>query len=171
MRTFGVGVVLAFAVVLPRAVHAADAARQAEVAQPGAQAKPFQLSVTFHIFTKTQDDGIQWVVVRNFADVEQVPLIRQHLREMQTKFHQRDFAGPTRIQGHEMPGLALLEAAKPGAITYNYWDVDGGAELRYRTSDVALVAALRAWFDAQVSDHGTDAVEGHGHSFGSAPTN
>jgi hypothetical protein len=29
-----------------------------------------------------------------------------------------------------------------------------------RTSDPVLVAAIHKWFDAQVSDHGKDAIEG-----------
>ena len=60
-----------------------------------------------------------------------------------------------------MPGLADLKAARPGQVTIEYRDVDAGAELRYRTSDAKLVAALHQWFDAQLSDHGADAMAGH----------
>lgn len=35
-----------------------------------------------------------------------------------------------------------------------------GAELDYKTTDPKLVAALHKWFDAQLSDHGSDAMEG-----------
>jgi len=38
-----------------------------------------------------------------------------------------------------MPGLAQLKAAKPGEIATSYRDVEGGAELRYRTAEAALV--------------------------------
>jgi hypothetical protein len=41
--------------------------------------------------------------------------------------------------------------------------VRGGAELVFRTRNPQLVGALHAWFDAQVSDHGRDAMEGHAH--------
>jgi hypothetical protein len=41
--------------------------------------------------------------------------------------------------------------------------VEAGAKLTYRTSDAKLVAALHRWFDAQLSDHGTDAMAGHSH--------
>jgi hypothetical protein len=62
-----------------------------------------------------------------------------------------------------MPGLAALKAARPGQVAIEYRDVSGGAELRYRTADARLVAALHAWFDAQLSDHGADAMAGHHH--------
>ncbi|MNR67789.1 hypothetical protein D3C85_1919740 [compost metagenome] len=47
------------------------------------------------------------------------------------------------------------------AITYK--DIEGGAELAFKTSDPALIAALHQWFDAQLSDHGKDAMEGDAH--------
>jgi hypothetical protein len=38
--------------------------------------------------------------------------------------------------------------------------------LAYKTPDTSLVAALHPWFDAQLSDHGTDAMGGHIHHDG-----
>ena len=60
-----------------------------------------------------------------------------------------------------MPGLAELKAAKPGQIGIAYRDVKDGAELTYNTSDASLVVALHQWFDAQLSDHGKDAMGSH----------
>ena len=62
-----------------------------------------------------------------------------------------------------MPGLADLKAAKSGQVAIDYRNVDGGAELTYRTTDAKLVVALHEWFDAQLSDHGADAMAGHQH--------
>jgi hypothetical protein len=62
-----------------------------------------------------------------------------------------------------MPGLAELRAAPPGQLTITYRDLPGGAELLFRTRDANLVAALHQWFDAQLGDHGADAMEGHLH--------
>jgi hypothetical protein len=140
---------------------AADAQRQAEVATLGADVMPFGLKATTHIFTKTAEGGVQRVVAKSAADVQQVKLVREHLREIQTQFLKGDFSGPTHIHGAEMPGLADLKAAKPGQIAIDYKDVDSGAQLTYRTSDAVLVAALHQWFDAQLSDHGADAMAGH----------
>lgn len=67
------------------------------------------------------------------------------------------------IHGDDMPGLAELKAAKPGQLAIIYREVNDGAELTYKTKDPHLVEALHRWFDAQLSDHGADAMEGHQH--------
>lgn len=153
----------AAAAVLSAPAGAADAQRQAEVAQRGPDVMPFSLKATQHVFTKLPDGGVQKVVARNTTDIEQVKLVRGHLRDIQTQFLKGDFSGPTHIHGAEMPGLADLKAAKPGQIAIDYKEVAGGAELTYRTADPRLATALHSWFDAQVSDHGPDAMAGHMH--------
>jgi hypothetical protein len=142
---------------------AADAERQAEVAQRGAEVMPFSLKATTHIFTKSDDGGSQQVIAKNLSDSRQIRLIRKHLREIQTQFQRGDFSGPARTHGADMPGLAQLRAAKPGQISITYRDIRGGGELTYRSNDPNLVSSLHAWFDAQLSDHGADAMDGHMH--------
>lgn len=149
--------------LLPLCSHAADPARQAEVARRGADVMPFSLKATTHIFTKTADGGVQRVVARNAGDKRQVELVRAHLREIQGQFLKGDFSGPSHIHGGQMPGLSQLQAAKPGQIAIDYREVDGGAELAYRTADPQLVSSLHAWIDAQLSDHGPDAMAGRHH--------
>ena len=145
---------------------AADAARQADVARRGADVMPFSLAATQHVFTKTAEGGTQRVVARKTGDAKQVRLVREHLHEIEAQFRQVDFSGPAHIHGADMPGLAQLQAAPRGAVAISYRDVPGGAELAYRTADQSLVAALHAWFDAQVSDHGRDARSGHSGGHG-----
>ena len=149
--------------LLPLLSHAADSQRQAEVAKLGADVMPFSLKATTHIFTKTAEGGTQRVVAKNASDAEQVKLVREHLHGIQAQFLKGDFSGPSHIHGSDMPGLAELKAAKPGQIAIVYRDVEGGAELGYRTTDARLVGALHTWFDAQLSDHGADAMAGHHH--------
>jgi hypothetical protein len=159
-------IALALAAILPLVGHAAEG-RQAEVAKRGADVMPFSLEATTHIFTKTAAGGTQRVVAKDAADVAQVRLVRQHLREIEAQFRKGDFSAPAHIHGNDMPGLAQLKAAKPGAISIDYKDVAGGAELAYRTANPKLVSSLHAWFDAQLSDHGADAMAGHEHHPGS----
>lgn len=140
-----------------------DAQRQAEVAGHGKDVMPFSLAATTHIFTKTAEGGIQQVVAKKPDDAAQVQLVRQHLQEIRVRFLKGDFSGPTHIHGQDMPGLADLKAAKPGQIAITYKDVEGGAQLAFKTSDPALIVALHKWFDAQLSDHGKDAMEGDAH--------
>ncbi len=154
---------LAGLVLLPFVAHAADAQRQADVARLGADVMPFSLAATTHIFTKTSEGGIQRVVARSADDTQQVRLVREHLHDIRAQFLKGDFSGPAHIHGAQMPGLATLRAAKPGQVAIDYKDVKGGAELTYGTADVRLVAALHQWFDAQLSDHGADAMDGNKH--------
>ncbi|MFC5500161.1 aspartate carbamoyltransferase [Caenimonas terrae] len=146
---------------LPLAAGAADASRQADVARRGGDVMPFSLAATTHVFTRTADGGVQRVVAKHADDRQQVRLVRQHLSELRTQFLHGDFSGPAHIHGDEMPGLAELKAAGPGQIAVDYREVAAGAELRYRTSDPKLVMALHQWFEAQLSDHGADAMAGH----------
>jgi hypothetical protein len=147
----------------PLAVLTADAQRQAEVAKLGPDVMPFSLKATTHVFTKTAEGGTQRVIAKSATDAVQVRLVREHLRDIQSQFLKGDFLGPSHIHGNEMPGLADLKAAKSGQVAIEYRDVNGGAELTYRTADAKLVAALHEWFDAQLSDHGADAMAGHQH--------
>lgn len=139
----------------------ADAQRQAEISQRGKDVMPFSLPATTHIFSKSAEGGVQRVVAKNSSDAAQVKLIRQHLQEIREQFLKGDFSGPTHIHGQDMPGLVELTQAKPGQLDIAYKDVKGGAQLTYKTKEATLVAALHKWFDAQLSDHGKDAVEGH----------
>lgn len=134
--------------------------RQKEVEQHGADVMPFSLAATTHIFTKTADGGIQRVVTKR-PDARQVALIRRHLAAIARRFSAGDFGAPEQIHGNDMPGLAELRAARRGELTIEYHDVRRGGEIVYRSEQPRLVAALHDWFDAQLSDHGHDAMAGH----------
>ena len=141
----------------------AKAQREAEVAKRGKDVMPFRLPATTHIFSKTAEGGVQQVVARTATDTAQVKLVRQHLREIREQFLKGDYSGPAHIHGQDMPGLSDLKSAQPGQIAIAYKDIKGGAQLTYSTSEATLVAALHKWFDAQLSDHGKDAMAGHEH--------
>jgi hypothetical protein len=140
--------------------------RQAEVAARGAEVMPFDLRATSHVFTKSRNGGLQQVLVRNPKDTAQLRLVRSHLRDIAARFEQGDFSAPAHIHGDDMPGLAELKQAKPGEISIRYRDLPNGAQIRYATSNPALVPVLHRWFDAQLADHGADAMEGHQHHGG-----
>jgi hypothetical protein len=135
--------------------------RRADVAERSTQVMPFSLAATTHIFTKTESGGVQRVVAKRVSDTAQTIAVRQHLRALREKFVRGDFSDPTTIHGPAMPGVAALSAAKRGALIVRYREVPGGAELTYRSSDASLVAAVHEWFDAQLADHGDDAMAGH----------
>jgi hypothetical protein len=166
MKKITIILAIAIAATIPQLAVADDAKRQAEVAERGKDVMPFSLKATTHIFIKTAEGGIQRVVAKNMADTDQTNLVRVHLQEIRQQFLKGNFSGPSQIHGKDMPGLGELRSAKQAQIAIDYRDVEGGAELAYRTSDLVMVAVLHKWFDAQLSDHGTDATEGHQHHHG-----
>lgn len=129
------------------------------MASRGASVMPFDLERTTHHFAKTADGGVQTVVADDPTDSGQVGLIREHLRTEAERFRRGDFADPTRIHGTAMPGLDPLKGSA-GRIDITFAQTADGAQITYRTADAALVTALHAWFDAQVSDHGAHATGG-----------
>ncbi len=152
---------ITIASTMPLLVLATDIERQAEVAERGKDVMPFSLKATTHIFTKTSEGGIQRVVAKHIADAGQTKLMRIHLQEIKQQFLKGDFSGPSHIYGEDMPGLDVLGSTKRAQITIGYREVKGGAELAYGTPDPVIVAVLHKWFDAQLSDHGSDAMVVH----------
>ncbi len=136
------------------------AARQALVAEAGAQVMPFDLDQTTHIFTNTETGGIQDVVADDPSDSATIDQIRLHLAEEADKFATGDFSDPEQIHGPAMPGLATLKD-RYAEIEIDLTQTNIGATLRYVTQDADLVAAIHDWFAAQTSDHGSHAESGH----------
>lgn len=133
--------------------------RQEEVAERGSEVMPFDLERTTHIFAKTVAGGLQQVLSDD-GDTAQIALIQAHLQEEALRFQQGDFDDPAQIHGDEMPGLALLRAQYE-QVEVIYTTLPDGAQIDYRAEMPELIAAIHAWFEAQLSDHGGHATEGH----------
>jgi hypothetical protein len=137
-----------------------SAQRQAEVAARGAEVMPFDLERTTHSFDDLPDGGLQQVLADDATDTAQIALIRAHLQEEASRFQRGDFGDPAAIHGDMMPGLAELRQGY-AQIEVAYAELPDGAQIRYTTSDPTMVAAVHAWFAAQLSDHGGHATD-HG---------
>ena len=159
MPTLGIFSLLCLIVCVP--AYADADSRQAEVAVRGAEVMPFALEKTQHQFTKTSAGGIQRVIARDAQDSLQIQLIQSHLRQLASKFQQGDYSGPEAIHGADMPGLAQLKAAKAGSMQVIFAAEANGASLTFKTADPQVLTALHTWFDAQVLDHGHDAMAMH----------
>ncbi|HEX3124889.1 MAG TPA: hypothetical protein VHQ21_16460 [Rhodanobacteraceae bacterium] len=143
----------------PETPAPASAQRQQEVRERGAAVMPFSLDRTLHTFAKTDTGGVQRVRASNAA-ADQVAMIRSHLHSIAQAFSARDFDAPAHIHGADMPGMAEMKKAKPDELTVDYHELDDGAELDYVGRSPAIIAAIHRWFDAQLADHGSDAVPG-----------
>ncbi|MBS3954336.1 MAG: aspartate carbamoyltransferase [Methylomicrobium sp.] len=154
---------LGLALSQPGYTETASPERLQEVTQRGMHVMPFDLKLTQHIFNKTETGGLQQVFVRNPPNPEQVALIRQHLSTISQEFIHGDFSNPAKIHGEGMPGLAELRKAEPGQFHVDYKELEDGAEITYSSEKPELVDAIHRWFDAQLADHGPDAMSGHAH--------
>ena len=140
---------------LPVSSYADD--RQGMIHSMGGQVMPFDLSKTLHVFEMTESGGIQQVVIRGPADLDQVPLIQQHLRHEAMRFAGGDYSDPTSLHGADMPGVKEL-AAGAARIRVDYEPLPNGAQIVFSTDDLHLITAVHRWFGAQLSDHGADAT-------------
>lgn len=152
-------VVVTVAAVTVTVIRNDAAARQAAVAAQGGKVMPFDLERTTHRFAKAANGGVQTVVADDPSDADQIRLIRDHLKEEYAKFGRGDFGDPAVIHGTQMPGLDALTKGYQ-RIGTDYADLPDGARITYTTSDSSMVTALHAWFDAQVSEHGSHAEHG-----------
>jgi hypothetical protein len=135
---------------------AGETARQTQVERNGASVMPFSMDATMHHFAPTPAGGVQTVLVHN-GDRRQVALVRGHLRKEAAAFAKGVFTDPASIHGSGMPGLKAMRAGSR-RIAIRYADVPNGGKITYSTRDHALVAAIHAWFEAQVADHGAHAT-------------
>lgn len=123
---------------------------------PGASVMPFDLNRSLHVFSPSPDGGSQLVLSLD-GDVAQIDLIRKHLGMEAAAFARGDFSDPASIHGEAMPGLAVLQSGAR-RVHVRFEPMPQGARLRFETSDPALAGAVHRWFEAQVRDHGADAI-------------
>ena len=120
---------------------------------------PFDVSKTTHVFTITENGGVERVIAKDKREADQVALIRQHLRKEAARFQRGDYSDPATLHGATMPGLKELEAGAKH-IRVKYSDLADGAEITFETGDRHLLTAIHRWFGAQLSEHGADAKAG-----------
>ena len=137
----------------------ADTPRQQEVAQKGAAVMPFNVHSTTHVFLKGAAGGTQQVIAKDGSDQGLVAAVRTHLSYEAARFAHGDYSDPAKMHGVHMPGLEYLSSVKPGQMEIVYRELPGGAEIRYSGKDAATVDAIHKWFDAQLSEHGSDATD------------
>ena len=146
-----IGVVVFFKYVSP------PPSRQEVIHEQGASVMPFDLDQTTHIFEKTDSGGIQQVIVKDANSADQIPMIRMHLQMEASYFQQGNFSDPMALHGDSMPGVEALSQSA-GKIKITYSELENGAQITYESDDAVTVEAIHQWFDAQVSDHGADAI-------------
>ncbi|MDD5412386.1 MAG: aspartate carbamoyltransferase [Methylobacter sp.] len=143
------------------AVENADPKKVEEVHERVQRVVPYALDRTLQTFTKTVHGGVQHVVVKSADDTQQIKLIQEHLQKLANEYRKGDFSASERVHGADMPGLAQLKKAEIDDIKFEYKALPNGAQIHYSTEYPQYDKALHEWFDAQVSDHGSDVIPEH----------
>jgi hypothetical protein len=143
------------------AVETTSEKRLDEVVARGVHVMPFDLEQTMHIFSKTENGGIQQVIVKDKNNAPQIALIRAHLSKIAREFNVGDFSNPAKIHGDKMSGLQALRAAEKGTLSIIYKDLPDGGQIDYTSEKSDLVTAVHQFFEAQLSDHARHAIAGH----------
>lgn len=125
------------------------------------QLVPYAVDQAREGFAKTDDGGIMHIAAKPGSDSKQIELIQQYLKQTAAEFSKNDFSSTERFHGTNMPGLARMKAAKPGAIKYQYKALPDGAEILFSTRSAQLLSALHDWIEAQIREHGHAVLPEH----------
>lgn len=134
-----------------------------EIAKREAHDIPLDLKKTTHGFSKTDNGGIQKVIVKDKSEKERISLIRIYLTRMANDHQQGNFSDLEKRYGADMPGLSELKAAKPGQIRIESKELVDGAQIEYSTESSQLIQAIHQLFDAQLRELARHAVPDHSH--------
>ncbi len=156
-----IGVGLLFFSTVALAIGTANPKQVDEAHQRQQQVVPFSMDQTLQTFTKTVHGGVQHVIAKSADNSEQIKLIQAHLLKIANEFKKGDFSVTERVHGADMPGLAQLKMAETDDIKFEYQALPNGAQIHYSTEYPQYVQALHEWFDAQISEHGSDVVPEH----------
>lgn len=105
-------------------------------------------------------DGGRIELQRDTDDSAGVAAIRAHVRGIATAFKTGDFSTPAFVHMQMVPGTKVM-MAKRSVITYEARDLSRGAELRIRTNDPEVLAAIREFMAFQRSEHHSGGLPGH----------
>jgi len=97
-------------------------------------------------------DGGRIELRRDRDDSSGTAAIRAHLRKISRAFASGDFAAPAAVHAETVPGVPVMRARR-AAIRYDVSDLPRGAELRIRTLDPIVVAAVHDFLAYQRREH------------------
>jgi hypothetical protein len=105
-----------------------------------------------HVFEDLPDGGRVVLERGDSADSTAIQAIRAHLRDIASAFRAGDFAKPFEVHAQTVPGTAVMTARR-AAIRYEVIDRPRGGEVRMRSADLAVVAAIHEFLAFQRGAH------------------
>ena len=156
VRSLGV-----LALALAAGCRGADDGRFAGVQDRGALAMGVNQYTSSHVFQALPDGG-RIVLERDSVDAAGTATIREHMRDIATRFAAGDFRQPGFVHAQTVPGAAVM-AARRGAITYLADTLPRGGEVRIRSVDPEAIRAIHEFLAFQRSDHRASGGDHLGH--------
>jgi len=117
---------------------------------------PYDPGAVTVTYVPTFTGGVQRVQANESGDARQIGLIRSTLQRFADNFRGADFAAMSPTRRADLPALATLVSAPPGALRTQFVEVRGGGEVRFLSEDPKIVAAVHEWFESlQAAPRGT----------------
>jgi hypothetical protein len=120
----------------------------------GDAAMGFSHAKTTHHFLLKTDGGVIRVEASHANDTASRDQIRRHLKHIEKKFSEGDFAAPMFIHSQTPPGVAVMQRLK-AEIKYQFEELDRGGLLRISTNEPEAVKAIHEFLRFQINDHQT----------------
>jgi len=127
---------------------------QADVDKHGDLATRFAHDQTPHPFQLQPDGGAIEVTVNDAKDVENLGMIRMHLKHITTMFSNGDFSIPMFVHSQTPPGVNEMKD-KRADISYTFEELPTGGRVRITTANHDALNAVHDFLTFQIADHRT----------------
>jgi hypothetical protein len=111
---------------------------------------PFDVTAVTQVLTRVSNGTIRRVTANETSDAHQIGLIRANLKKQADQFSNGSLPAPTHARS-PVAGYSTLQAAAPGQLRGQYFEVRAGGGIRYTADDPSLAAALQLWLESESS--------------------
>ena len=127
---------------------------QATDAAPAPESGSFDIKAVSQLLTRISNGTIRRVTANDTSDANQIGLIRANLKKQAEQFSSGMLPPASRPGAAPVAGFSTLQAAAPGQLHGQSFEVRAGAEIRYTSSDPSIAAALQLWLESENSAAG-----------------
>ena|SRR5258708_780587 len=127
---------------------------KADVEKLGDIAMGFPHDQTTHHFRLLTDGGAIEVTVNDAKDVENLGMIRMHLKHIVSMFSNGDFSIPMFVHSQAPPGVTEMKD-KQADISYTFEELPTGGRVRITTANHDARNAVHDFLTFQIADHQT----------------
>jgi hypothetical protein len=127
---------------------------QANIEKHGDEAMGFPHDKTTHHFRLLPDGGAIEVTVNDAKDVENLRMIRMHLKHITAMFSNGDFSIPMFVHGEIPPGTTEMKDRRAD-IAYTFEELPAGGSVRIATTNHDALNAVHDFLSFQIADHQT----------------